>query len=1384
MRSGMRRRNAVSETDLSERIQRLSLEQRIRLEEFLLQRLRRRFDALPPRASGKPCPLSFAQQRLWFLDRLDPGKSVYNIAACTSLVGPLDVSPLERALNSVVERHEVLRSVLAVVDGIPWQKVRTAAPITLKRVDLCNVSPMSRERELRRVAAEEINAPFDLTQDPMLRACLIQLDGENHVLLLTVHHIASDGWSFGILNQELSRLYDAYARGESSPLIDPPIQYSDYCVWQREQFDEGLLKEQISYWADQLAGASPALGLPTDRPRPAAQTYRGSRRAIVLSDEIASSLVELSQHENATLFMTLLAAWMVLLHRYSDEEDIVVGVPTAGRSRVEFENLIGFFVNMLALRVDLSARPTFRQLLAQVREVALDAFAHQDLPFAKLVEELGPPRDLSRSPVFQVVFAFQNTPEVSLELPGLAVTPRSIDGSVSGFDLTLSLQQDSSGISGTLEYSTGLFDAETIERMMGHFEILLQGIVDNPDEIIGHLPMLAAPERERLLVDWNQTAVDFPAEVPVHRLFEEQVERTPDRLAIEHEDDRVSYRELNARANQAAHYLRKRGVGPEMLVGICMSRSVDLVVWLLGILKAGGTYVPLDPDHPRRRTLFILEDSEATLVLTQNEFAGEIPQEHAEIVCIDANAEIGGSEASNPPPNISGENLAYVIYTSGSTGQPKGVEISHRALANFLFSMRSSPGLTERDVLLAVTTPSFDIAALELYLPLVVGARLVIASRTATMDGVELAATLDGFGVTVMQATPATWQLLVDSGWKGRVALKMLCGGEALPRRLADRLLERGGELWNLYGPTETTIWSTISKVERESQSVSIGRPISNTQVYVLDRHRSPVPVGVIGELCIGGEGLARGYHDRPELTAERFIPDPFSGTSRGRLYRTGDQVRYRSDGTLEYVGRVDQQVKIRGFRIELGEIEAALLEDRSVDDAVVVAREDEPGEKRLVAYVVSAGDSIVETITLRSQLKQMLPSYMIPSAIVELAGLPQTPSGKVDRRALPPPEISTESRRVACRDELELRLAAIWRELLNLRNIGPDDDFFEMGGHSLLAARLFADIEKVFGKKIPLATLFEAPTIEQLSAIIRDEGWKPRWRSLVAIRNGGARPPLFLVHGAEGNVLLYRDLALRLHPDQSVFGLQYGGLSDSAQSLTRIEDMASSYIDEIRSVQPHGPYCFGGYCLGGTIALEMARQVCSRGDEVRLVVLLETYNIRALSARLSVWKRGTNKLQNVLFHLNNLRILRMRERWTFLRHKLWVEAGRFKSTLTERLRESPRVGADEDRPQLSVRKLNDQAQRDYSPCPYGGRVVLFRPKAHFPGYGDPSFGWSEIIKGGLEVCTLPVYPRGILVEPFVRLLADELSAVLSVCDAENVPIEGGTSGTVEGKVM
>jgi amino acid adenylation domain-containing protein len=1167
----------------------------------------RKATSIPKRAPGSLVPLSFGQEQIWFFSQLAADVPLYNESLIVHMPGPLNVSVLEQSFNECIRRHEIWRTSFPLVDGSPVQMVHPALTFELPVTDLRHLPQAEREAKAIQLATEKALPLFDLTQIPLLRPTLIRLDDEDHRLYLTIHHMLFDGTIYEVFLSELHTLYQAFLKGEASPLPPLPIQYADFAVWQRQRLQGDLLDEQMAYWKKQLAGAPTTLELPSDRPYSQLQTYRGARFPFTLTEDLTNAIKALSRREGVTLYTVLVATFLLLLHRYNGQEDLLVGTTTSGRNHPNVQPLIGLFLNTLVLRTDLSGNPTFRELLGRVREVILDAHAHQDVPFEYLVRELQPDRNIRQNPLIQVIVSLE--PPLPVLPTGWTMTLSGVEVKTAKFDLYLELDDRPDGFEAWLEYNTDLFDESTIIRMAEHWQCILASVVIDPTQHLTEIPLLTDKERHQLLVEWNSTTTDYPHDYCLHQLFEAQVAQTPDRDAVVFAGQSLTYRELNAKANQLAHYLRRSGVGPETLVGIYVERSLDMLIALLGVLKAGGAYVPLDPTYPHERIAFMLDDARVQILITQRQFVETLPLHGVTTVCMDTDwKNIELESTRNPINRMTPQNLAYVIYTSGSTGRPKGVQIQHSSVVNFLASMRQQPGITSGDTLLAVTTLSFDIAALELFLPLVVGARVVIAPRDSVINGAALAETIDHVGATMMQATPITWRLLLAAGWQGKRDLKVLCGGEALPLELAQQLLPKVCELWNMYGPTETTIWSTLCKIEQEDTLITVGRPIANTELYILDKDLQLVPIGVPGELYIGGVGLAREYLFRPELSREKFIPHPFKTESGARLYKTGDLARYRADGRVELMGRLDNQVKLRGFRIELKEIESVLSSHPAVQQAVVIMREDTPGDKRLVAYVaLSDGKQPAIENELQHHLMKQVPPYMVPSAFVLLESFPLTPNGKVDRRSLPLPDhvrqIPEESF-AAPTLMAHYQLINIWEDLLQIRPIGIRDNFFRMGGHSLLAARMINQFEQVSGKRIPLSTLFAGPTIEQLVNALQQEE-KPSRYPLVAVQANGSRKPFFFLHGDWTRGAFYCfTLADALERDQPFYVLEpYRG--DGVEIPTTLEDMAAAHLASLRTLQPEGPYLLGGFCNGGVLAYELARQLRAEGQRVDLLVLI-----------------------------------------------------------------------------------------------------------------------------------------------------------------------------------
>ncbi|MEH1779521.1 MAG: amino acid adenylation domain-containing protein [Nostoc sp.] len=1030
-------------------------------------------------------PMSFGQQRLWFIDQLQPGNFANHISAALRLTGFLNQAALLQTLDEIVRRHEVLRTTFATMEEKPVQVIIPNLSLNLPTINLEELSEVEQEAEVKKLVIQEIQQPFNLSQAPLLRATLLRLKETEHILVFTMHHIISDGWSMGVLTQEVAVLYETFSKRQPSLLSELPIQYVDFAAWQRKRLQGELLQSQISYWKNQLEGAPKLLELPTDYPRPAVSSFQGASYSFELSDDLYVALNKLSQQYGSTLFMTLLAAFQTLLWHYTGSEDIVVGSPIANRDRTELEGLIGFFANTIALRTNLAGNPTFEDLLTRVRTKLLGAYAHQDLPFEQLVEELQPQRNLSYTPVFQVMFVLQNTPMSVFELPGLTISPLTIDNGSAKFDLTLEITETPQKLFANLEFNTDLFESSTIKRMAGHFQTLLQEIIANPKLRLSELSLLTEAEKRQLLVEWNDTQVNYPQDQCIHQLFETQVERTPDSIAVVFADQQLSYCELNARANQLAHYLQALGVKPEVLVGICVERSFLMVIGLLAILKAGGAYIPLDPSYPQERIAFILEDTQAPVFLTQESLLEAMPQHKAKVVCLDTDWQtIAQQTQENLLSVVTTDNLAYVIYTSGSTGRPKGVMIQHASTVAMLDWANKTFAMSAMQGVLASTSICFDLSVFEVFVPLCCGGKVILIENALLLP--TLPTTLD---VTLINTVPSViLQLLRTDGIPASVQIVNVAG-EPLHNKLVQQLYQQDNiqKVFNLYGPSEDTTYSTFAWIHKDtSNTPPIGRPIHNTQIYLLDQNLQPVPVGVPGMLYIGGAGLARGYLNKAELTADKFIPNPYANLPGERLYKTGDQARYLPNGDIEYIGRVDYQVKVRGFRIELLEIEAVLLEYPAVQEAVVAVHFSQVDSQQIVAYVVPQIEQTLTIPELRSFLEAKLPSYMVPAAFVILSALPLTPNGKVNRQALPTPDTARpeDKELVVPQTTIEKQLAGIWAEVLGLENISINDNFFGLGGDSILSLQVISKAKQT-GLHLTPKQMFQYQTITQLATVI-----------------------------------------------------------------------------------------------------------------------------------------------------------------------------------------------------------------------------------------------------------------------------------------------------------
>ncbi|HEV8335455.1 MAG TPA: amino acid adenylation domain-containing protein [Candidatus Polarisedimenticolia bacterium] len=1329
----------------------------------------------------QPLPLSFAQQRLWFLDRLEPGNPSYNIPAALRLEGPLDVQALRQALEAIVERHESLRTTFPIVDGLPVQVIQAPARRTgtpdekldsgdsaggwhgqeMSIIDLSALPHAEREEAAQRRAAEAACEPFDLARGPLRRASLLKLGEQDHVLLLSFHHIVSDGWSTEIFLRELAALYAAFREGRPSPLPDLPIQYADFAAWQRQWLVTEGLASQIAYWKRELAGAPP-LDLPVDRPRPRVPTYRGAREKVAVDPALLRRLRDLGRRHGATLFMTLLAAFQTLLHRHSGQEDLSIGFPIAGRRRVEIEGLIGFFANTLVIRCDLSDDPGFIELLSRVRRSTLDAYVHQDVPFEKIVEEIQPERDQSRQPLFQVMLVLQNTAAPAAGLAGLSAEFLEVGAGTSKFDLTLSLADDGRRLEGMLEYSTDLFDAVTIRRLADHLDCLLREIVADPARRLSELPLATQEEQEHLQMRCSGAALEASRATQrgetgrlIHERIEDQARRRPDAVAVAFRDERLTYRELDLRAGEMARRLRGRIAGPASLIGLCVERSPEMVVGILAILKAGGAYVPLDPSWPAARLAFALADTQAAVVVSQTSLLERLPKWDGRVLLLDEERQPDacsgsglGAEAKPSESRLRGAgpgDLAYLIYTSGSSGQPKGVAVTHR---NLLYSTLARPEFYREtpDVFLLLPSFAFDSSVAGLFWTLSEGGTLVLPEKGSVYDPPRLGALVARHRVTHWLSVPALYDALLAHALPGDLGSlrTVIVAGETCPSHLPERhrALVPHARLFNEYGPTETTVWCTAFEATAAGRaaSIPIGRPIPGAKVYVVDRRMRLAPAGVPGEIGIGGPGVACGYYRRPDLTSEKFVPDPFDRTPEARLYLTGDMGRWLPDGSLQFLGRRDGQVKVRGFRIETGEIEAALARHPDVEAAAVVVRSKDTSGNRLAAFIVPRNRAPLEPAELKRFLGACLPDPMVPGLLRIVEALPRTPSGKTDRRSLasmPIPEGESETGRTLPRDGVEHRLAAIWRELLGVDLIGVEDRFFALGGHSLLAVDLIGRIEKELGRRLPLAALFRDDTLAGLASILRrpeeaeaieppsfstPEAFSSR-ASVLRLQSSGSGTPLFFVHPVGGMGICYATLAHRLGRERPFFALESPGLVADLPDGVTVEALAGAYLESIRRIQPKGPYLLGGWSFGGVVAFEMASCLARIGEKTALLALVDS---RAPDPG------------GGFPHLDEEAVTSM----------VMAEMGQAQVEILDRslLKRIERI----------VRG-HVQALRCYTPGRYPGRVCLLRATGLGAALGDPAHGWRDFAKAGVDVHDVAADHYDIVREPAVRVVAQVL---------------------------
>ncbi|MFN0301309.1 MAG: amino acid adenylation domain-containing protein [Burkholderiales bacterium] len=1275
--------------------------------------------SITPVARSATQPLSFAQQRLWFIEQFGTDGTTYSIPMAIRLHGALNVEALRFALDALVARHESLRTTFASIDGQAHQVIGPVQPVALNFIDHAELAEEQREARTLELVRHEAARPFDLACGPLMRVALVRLAERMHVLLINMHHIISDGWSAEVFDRELSALYSARLDGRDITLPALPVQYADYAIWQREWLSGSNLEQQLGYWQDKLA-ALPTLDLPTDHPRPPLQSYRGARLNHPLPATVVQGLKALGQSAGTTLFMTALAAFKVLLYRYGAGSDIVLGTPIAGRGRIELEGLIGFFANTLVLRTDLSGAPSFRALLARVRDTALGGYSHQDLPFEKLVEALAPERDASRNPLFQVCFIFQTESGATLRLPGITVEPMSLPTWHAKFDLTLSLREQDGALQASFEYCTDLFNEATIQRMAGHFQVLLQSILANPDQSIDTLDLMSSAERQHILFDWNNTATRYDEAHTLQRLFEAQVKRTPTAIALIDAEQTLTYAQLNARANQLAHFLINRAIGPDTFVAVCMERSATLIVAILGILKSGAAYVPFDPELPTERSAFILQDCAAHLVLTQVSLIERLPQGVGQHLSLDRDwGRIEHHPIDNPPDSGTAQRLAYVMYTSGSMGRPKGVAIRQQGILRLVIDP-DYVTITPADTIAQVSNIAFDAATFEIWGALLNGARLVILQRDVILSPPEFVAAVQAHHISCMFLTTALFnRMSIDAPDAFRELRYVLFGGETCDPDRVKAVMQAGppANLVHVYGPTETTTFATyhVIRTAEVGVTIPIGRPINGTEILLMDQHRQLVPPGVIGEICIGGPGVAAGYINLPDETRARFVTHPFRTNGADHVYRTGDLARIRDNGSLEYVGRDDDQVKIRGFRIEPSEISAVLGTCPLVRACHVATYRQERGERALVAYVVAndADRRSASSATLRQFLAARLPAYMVPSAYVAIDEIPVTPSGKIDRRALPAP--TTDRTRdvttyVAPRDVTEQTMCRVWAEVLGVERVGLDDNFFEIGGHSLLAAKLFARLDEAFEHRLTLGVLFTAPSVRLLAEHYRNppSTQSGETSSLVALRSRGTLPAFYAVPGVFGNVVGFADLVRALGPEQPIYGFQSLGLDGLVAPLESIEAIASQHIRDLRAHQPDGPYALVGACFGATVAYEMARQLMADGKHVAILALLDP-TAREGDAAGSPTMEASRHLQRttawfalvkdrLALYCNEMRGLSVLEVLNFLAHKTRSLGGSL-------VKQNALKGVQRELNQREVYRANVRALDRYDRRPLRGKL-------------------------------------------------------------------------------
>lgn len=1325
-------------------------------------------NSIKPVSRKEIIPLSFTQQRLWFLEQLEENTAIHNISFTLRLEGDLNIKILEKTFLTIIKRHEILRTSFQSKNGNPYQQIEEVTSFNLALIDLTNIPESKQYQEVEKWSKKEASTNILLTESPLVKIKLLKLSPRIHILITTIHHIIYDGWSHKVFNQELSTLYNAYLKGEENPLPDLPIQFADFAFWQQKHLQGQTLNYHLNYWQNQLKNAPSLLELPTDFPRPPQQSYQGKTLPFEISTDLTIKLKQLSQRLNVTLFMTVLAGFAILLNRYSQQKDLLIGTPIANRTLTELEPLIGFFANTLVLRIKTEDDLSFVELLEQVKNTTLDAYTYQDIPFEKLVEVLQIERSLAYNPLFQVVFAWHNTPKESLIMEGINIDYLKYEKETTQFDLDFNFREKEDKIIVYVKYNTSLFKAERISRMLSNFQTLLEAIASNPQEKISQFPLLSEAEKKQLLIDFNKKENTVSTNQCIQELFERQVKLTPNKIAVVCEKEKLTYYQLNEKANQVAHYLQELGVKPQDLIGIYFEKSLLMIIALWGILKAGATYVPLETSYPQDRIAFMLEDAEVSVLLTQENLTAKLPQNNAKIVFLDKdwnlikNQSINNLIIENNP-----DNLAYIIYTSGSTGKPKGVMISHESLVSFTQTVITEYPVRREDRILQFASVSFDTAVEEIYPCLCIGATLILRTEkwlTSISGFVEYC---QQFKITILDLPTAYWhQMVADlnhNNWQFPSSLRLIIiGGEkAQPEyvKMWQKKVNNYPQLMNTYGPTETTVVATKHLLQNDDldNTLPIGKSLSYVEKYVLDNNLQLVPIGIEGELYLGGKGLAKGYLNKPELTKEKFINNPFNHDTK--LYKTGDKVRYLSDGNLEFIGRIDNQVKIRGFRIELGEIETIIMQYPNVQQALVIPVNKNGQDKVLIAYVIWENQQKMLS-DLESFLKENLPLYMIPSFFVDLDSFPLTSNGKVDYSKLPQPNfnsISSSKEFVLPRNNLESQLLTIWQNTLAIENISVKDNFFTLGGHSLLAVKLMSAIENKLDISLPISVIFKAGNIEDLAEEITrikvSSQEKNQFNSLVLIKKETSKnfSPLFLIHPIGGEVFCYNDLVSRLNTSRACYGLSYYNQGKKIK-YKGIKDLASNYLTEIMAVQSVGTYVLGGWSYGGLIAYEMAQQLQLKEKNADLLILIEPtipFKNKKIKENLFLQDFAINVSLNKELAIN----------WNFEEKLSTIDK---LNLILEHLKKESILPKEyklsQFQEKFEIFKHNVNAIANYQVKPLKTDVVLF--KSEYYSENKVNF-WQSNIEGNLEIHEIQGNHFTIMSKPNIQVLTQKLERKL-----------------------